>query len=395
MKKIPINKKYLEICLYILFMVFATIIFAKIVANIGDLGLWLVRVYNFLRGVFLPFIIGLFIAYFMNTTVSWFERRPYRRVRKGKRMLSVSTTFVIYLGALIWIISYLVPQIIRSVSDLIVRIPTDQNFYVQKYNAFIHGRSGFASIINYLNATFPNALDVNTLINRLIEPVISGIVSLPTVINKLLSGTVSMASGLLNVLLGIVVAFYLLVDKEEFTAFGSKLLDTVFKKKTSGKIKDFLSDSNIIISRFLIGKGLDSLIVGMMFFVVCLFISPKYALLLAVIVGVTNMIPYLGPFIGAVPVILIVFMTEDFGKLSWLWSAIAMLVIQQFDGLYLAPKILGGSTGMKPVAVIFAIIAGGAIAGIPGMFFGVPVFAILRNLLLTLLNRKYDEKNTL
>ena len=395
MKKIPINKKYLEICLYLLSVVFATIIFAKIIGNIGSLGLGIGRVFVFLRQVFLPFIIGLFIAYFMNTTVKWFEKLIYRKVRKGRRALSVSTTFLIYLGAVAWIISYLIPQIIKSVTDLIVKIPTDQAFYVEKYDAFINGQSGFASIINYMNQQFPDTFDINNILDRLIEPVLNSLTSLPSLVNKLFSGTVSMASGLLNVLLGLVIAFYLLMDKEEFTAFGSKVLDTVFRQKVSAWIKDFLSDSNVIISKFIIGKGLDSLIVGIMFFIVCLFIQPRYALLLALIIGITNMIPYLGPFIGAVPVVLIVFLTDDFGKLTWLWTAISILVIQQFDGLYLAPKILGGSTGMKPISVIFAIIAGGAIAGIPGMFFGVPIFAILRNLLLTLLNKRYGEKNAL
>ncbi|MCL2461559.1 MAG: AI-2E family transporter [Defluviitaleaceae bacterium] len=391
MKKIPINKKYLEICVYVLCVVFATLIFAKIIGNFGNYGSWFHGIFNFLGSMFLPFVIGFFIAYIMNTTVKWFERIPYKKVKKGKRLLSVATTFVIYIGALAWIISYLVPQIITSITNLISIIPKDPAIYQTNYDAFINGKSSLASIINLLNQTFPNALDVNTLINKLIEPIINGIMSLPSIINTILSGTLSLASGLLNVLLGFVIAFYMLTDKEDLSAACKKVLYTIFKEKSAEKIIDFFSDTNIIINRFLIGKGVDSLIMAVMFFFICLFLEPRYALLLALIVGISNMIPYLGPIIGAIPVMLIVFLT-DITRPTWIWAGIAMLVIQQFDGLYLAPKILGGSTGLRPIAVIFAIIAGGAIAGIPGMFFGVPVLAIVRNLLVTFLNRKYDQK---
>ena len=125
-----------------------------------------------------------------------------------------------------------------------------------------------------------------------------------------------------------------------------------------------------------------------MFFIIGEFMNLPYLTLLSLIIGITNMIPYFGPFIGAIPVIFIVLLNNP---LLSIWVAIMILILQQFDGIILGPKILGDSTGLKPIEVIFAIIVGGAFFGVVGMFFGVPVFAVLLKAFGNIINKKYEE----
>ena len=145
-----------------------------------------------------------------------------------------------------------------------------------------------------------------------------------------------------------------------------------------------------LFSSFIIGKAIDSLIIGLLCFVIMSLCQLPYAVLISAIVGVTNMIPYFGPFIGAVPGVLIMLLVSPIKALIF---AILILVLQQFDGLILGPKILGDSTGLKPLWIIFAITIGGSIAGVLGMFLGVPVIAVLRYLLNRFLQYRLEKRN--
>jgi predicted PurR-regulated permease PerM len=141
-----------------------------------------------------------------------------------------------------------------------------------------------------------------------------------------------------------------------------------------------------MVEKFIVGKAIDSFIIGALFFLVCLILRPPYVLLLTLIVAITNMIPYFGPLVGIVLSTLIILLASPSQAI---WMLVITFTLQQFDGMYLGPKILGDSTGLPPMLVILAILVGGAVAGVPGMFFGVPITALARNLISEHVNQKY------
>jgi predicted PurR-regulated permease PerM len=392
-KNFNFNRKYLEISVYTLCVILLALILGKIVWNIVGLGQSLHSFIKFFKGVLAPFIYGFFIAYFMNTTVRSLERVIFKRIRffdtrpRPKRIITVTLTFVLYLGLVVWIVSYLVPEVVLNISNLLSKLPTDLAYYQRQFYIYLGSDSALAQFLTSLNINLLTSYDLTDIINKLVQPLVGGLVSLTNIVNALLSGTVTFAYSLLNVILGLVIAFYMLCDKEHYQETGKKFLHVLFKrKKRVGSILRLASSSNLMIEKFIVGKAIDSTIIGLIFFLVCMILRPPYALLLTLIVAITNMIPYFGPLVGVLLSTLIVLLASPSQAI---WILIITFTLQQFDGMYLGPKILGDSTGLPPILVILAILVGGAVAGVPGMFFGVPVTAIIRNLFTEYLNQRY------
>ena len=214
----------------------------------------------------------------------------------------------------------------------------------------------------------------------------------PSYIKKILSSTINIASVLLNVVLGIVISVYILFDKEIIAKRSKKIVYALLSKKLANNLIQFCKEANYTFEKFFVGKIIDSTIIGIIFFVGAKLLKAPFAMLLSIIIGVTNMIPFFGPFIGAIPVIFITLMFDITNPLKAVWMAIFILILQQFDGNILGPKILGDSIGIKPVGIIFSIIVGGAIFGPAGMFFGVPIFAVIFSVFNRFIDKKYSTK---
>jgi predicted PurR-regulated permease PerM len=335
-----------------------------------------------------PFIFGFFIAYFLNPLVNYLEFNvcnSFTRLQKNKkfqqhtRLLSVSLTYFIFVFAIIWFFIYLIPQTTDSVNKLILICKHAVNYSYKDQK--------FDRLLILYNKNFKTNYSTNDVVEFMLKPFLYGIESLPDIAKNIISHTFNFASILLNIILGAVIAFYMLCDKNNILEFAKKIVCIVFNKRCNDIIRS-LGEYNSIFQKFFIGKTIDSIIIGALFFISCKIINAPYALLISMIIGITNMIPYFGPFIGAIPVVLIVFM--DNAMLS-VWIAIIICVLQQFDGIILGPKILGDSTGLKPMAIIFSITIGGAFFGVSGMFLGVPVFAIITKIINSLVENKYNE----
>ncbi|MDR1558217.1 MAG: AI-2E family transporter [Clostridiales bacterium] len=395
MKHVDINKKYLEISLYTLAVILLSVIFGKIIWNIAGFGHSINNFLRLLRGILAPFIFGFFIAYFMNSTMRYLERVIFRRINwfhkrtKLMRMLAVTLTYLIFIGCLFWICSFLIPEVAENIQNLWRKLPTDLQYYQNIFYEYLGPESGIAVFLTSFNISLPASYNLTELMDQVLEWVNNSLGSVSDIINALLTGTMNFANTILNFILGMVIAFYMLCDKEHYAGAATKLIVIMFKKRFSDRFIRAASESNRLIEKFIIGKAIDSLIISIMFFAVTLIIKPPYALLLTLIVGITNMIPYFGPLVGTAVSTLIVLPTNP--SLAPL-VLFVLFVIQQFDGMYLGPKILGDSTGLPPMLVIFAIIVGGALAGVPGMFFGVPIFAIIRNLVSPAIDQKYNQK---
>ena len=201
--------------------------------------------------------------------------------------------------------------------------------------------------------------------------------------------TMSVVKWVSNIIIAIIVSCYMIRDRHTLGTAMNRLLHAVVSPKRADSIIKTARTCNAIFSGFISGKTLDSFIIGVLCFIFMSILQLPYALLISLIVGITNMIPYFGPFIGAVPGAFIILLISPIKLIVYL---ILILVLQQFDGLYLGPKILGDSTGLRPIWIIFAITIGGAMMGFIGMFLGVPCVAVISYLMGEWIDRRLDKK---
>ena len=192
-----------------------------------------------------------------------------------------------------------------------------------------------------------------------------------------------------NLIMAIFIAFYMLFDKENFLRQLRKVIYALTSEKTANRILYNGSRIHNIFQSFIVGKALDSLIIGILAFIGLTLIKAPLVLVLSLIIGVTNMIPYFGPFLGGIPAVIITLLISP---IHGIWVGLFILALQQFDGNFLGPKILGNSLDVSPLWIILAVVVGGAVMGPLGMFIGVPIFATIKMFCTEYINRKYDKK---
>ncbi len=365
--KINWNKKYTTYAIYVA-LVLAAVIFCIFC------GIYIRDIWNglvFVVDVFAPLIYGCIIAYIMFPLTRLFEKL-FSKIRRGvvRRGVSVALTYIVVITVFSLLIYAVVPQIGRSLSDLQTNIVSYSDS-IQKWLDEMSQSSGImASIVGYLE----KYIDFDALsqpINFLIEsaqklisefsPYIMGIVG-------------SVVVQIKNIIIGLVFAGYLLCSKELVMAQINKLSHVFLSEARIEKIKNGLRQADKTFGQYLMGMILDAIIVGVLTAIAMLICRIPYVPLISVLVACTNIIPIFGPFIGAIPSVLFIFISDPLKALIFI---VIILVIQQIDGNFIAPRILGGSTGLQPIVVITAITIMGGLFGMIGMIIGVPVFAIL------------------
>jgi predicted PurR-regulated permease PerM len=327
--------------------------------------------------------VGILIAFILNPMVKWFdanfyEKRCHIKKPKVRLGLSILITYIIVFGFISWGISYVIPQIIGSITDLV------------RKQAMLY--ASLVKFLSELQERFP-LVDFDFLQERLNELwpklVSSGTDLVVSVFPKLLNIGMSIFTLALNLLLSIAISIYMLFDKRKLSNMLSRVLYSILDEKKADTFSDTSKKCGEIFTGFIVGKAIDSTIIGLITFIVLTLFQMPYTLLLSVIVGVTNMIPYFGPFIGAVPGVLLFLVIDPIKAVIF---AIIILCIQQFDGWVLGPYILGEKTGIGPLWVIFAITIGGAYFGLLGMFLGVPVIAVISYLLTRAIDFKLKKR---
>ena len=206
---------------------------------------------------------------------------------------------------------------------------------------------------------------------------------------QLTVGMIQMIREVFNFIIGIIVSIYVLFSKEKFQKQTKKLIYAVFRPGQANMILQIGGKSNEIFGGFIIGKIIDSLIIGVICFIGLSILNMPYTMLVSVIVGVTNVIPFFGPYIGAIPSAILILLADP---LKGLYFIIFVIALQQFDGNVLGPKILGNSTGLSSFWVVFSILIAGGLFGIPGMLFGVPAFAVIYYIVNMLVNSILKKK---
>lgn len=314
--------------------------------------------FSTILSILMPFFWAFGIAYLLNPLSVLFEKRF-----NLKRSLSIMLTYLITIIILIFLAVVIFPTIIESVSDLARNLSN----YIDTAQTFI------SDSISQLTKASP---DITKHIESTFLSTFSSLAEfLSNFMKGLLDQTIKFTSSFIKFIFGFVISIYMLAEKEKIKNFFIKSLRALLSKEKSDFTIEFFSQTNMVFSKFIIGKTIDSLIMGVLCYIGLLIINAPFAILIALIVGVTNMIPYFGPFIGMVPAFMLTLFVNP--KLA-IVVLFYIFLLQQFDGLYLGPKILGDQVGVSPLLIILAVTLGGGIGGILGMFLSVPIAGLLK-----------------
>ncbi len=390
MKKFEFDKKHFTYAVYALAVICIAITYEKIIGNVSPIFQIISDAFSTVSNVVSPFLIGFFIAFLLNSLLKFIENEIFGHFnlftnnKKLKRGISAFLTVAIMVSVLAWVLAYFIPEFIKNIQPVFelisVSIPKYIKVLDQPLDDFLESTEPVQQVLNEFNNLF------NT--EYKIEDVFNYVAAIPNIFNKMIGYT-------LNLFLGIMVAFYALCDKETIVEGSKKIIYVFFKRPVSDKILFFAKETNIVFEKYIVGKALDSMIIGIIFFIGGVFLKLPFLTVITFMIFITNMIPYFGPFLGAIPAVILVLLNNLIKGTSInqaLWLAIFITILQQIDGIIIGPKILGDSTGLKPLEVIFSIIVGGAAFGILGMFLGVPVFALFKSLFAGYINRIYLQK---
>lgn len=344
-----------------------------------------------------PISIGLVLAYLVTPIVNFEERYllPFvqgrmKNQRKSKRLvrgISVAGALLFVAVIIGILLQMVIPELYRSIDGLIGTLPRQVNSFMDWLNDYV---SSDSNISGYLETALTKGTEIfedwaQTEFLPQTKNIIAG----------LTSGVITAVKLFFNAIVGIIVSVYVLMSKEAFIGQSKKVVYAVFPGKQANVIIHTVHKSNEIFGGFISGKILDSLIIGILCFICLYLMKMPYTVLVSVIVGVTNVIPFFGPYLGAVPSAILIMLANP---VKGLYFIIFILVLQQIDGNIIGPKILGDSTGLSSFWVIFAILTFGGILGIPGMIIGVPVFAvffyIMKKMLGYILKRKQLPRDT-
>lgn len=354
-------------------------IIAIIFLMIANWGVVLAVIGKFLT-ILMPFILGFFFACFINPLVkrvhSLLNRMKPGKGAKIKKAFSVIISYVVVIGVITVLLIYIIPQIKASIGELGNTIQ-DGYQYMITHQKELNEKIPFIGLgggIEYIKEFAYKKIMSN---GSEIIPYVYHVSS-------------SLLTTSYNVLMGLVISIYIILDMKKLKRSARKVVYALSPKKKEQEVWETMKQCSHIFNGFLIGKMIDSLIIGILCLIAMSILKLPYALLLSLIVCITNMIPYFGPIIGAIPGVMIYLFIDI--RYAFIF-ALMILILQQFDGLYLGPKILGDQTGIKPLWVIFGITVGGAYFGVMGMFLGVPVVAVIMYLLQLFLNKKLKKKN--
>lgn len=382
-----IDRSYLKISIYVFFVAAALILFEKIIGNLPNIRDCLGVASLYLRSIGAPFFLGFAFAYIMNPFMKFFERflkknfSFFRQYHKLTRMICILLNYTIIIGGFIWILIYLLPEVKDSIVSLTAQLPV--------YTADLNERVQ----VLFDQIDFIDSETVQTYMNKILEPITNASEDLPktveTIVGNLYFFGKATVNFTFNLVMAVFIAFYMLYDKENFSRQLRKIVYALSSREKAMRVLRTANKVHYIFQDFIVGKAVDSFIIGILAFIGFSVLNAPFPLVLSLIIGVTNMIPYFGPFIGAIPAALITLLADP---ILAVWVILFILILQQFDGNYLGPKILGHSLDLSPLWIILAVVIGGAVLGPIGMFIGVPILATIKTFGSEFISRIYKKK---
>lgn len=352
------NKTYIKLFL----VVIASYICISIIKDVSSSASLFQTVYKIIA----PFLFAFIIAYVLNPIVNLFNKKL-----KINRYISIAITYVLFISAIAILLVILIPKIYISSLEVLRNGP-----YITDYiHNLLNGGTAGANISNSIKNILP------TLSTKLSS--LSG---------TLITGAISFTSLLIHLLFGFLISIYVLADKDRFLRFTKKMIFIIFGKRIGHETIYFVKTVHYMIGSYIGIKAIDSAIIAGMAFVGLNLLGAHYVLLITVIVGVANMIPYFGPFIGMASGAII---NLFFNPIEAIVVFLFILALQQFDGWFLEPKLIGNRLGLRPFLVILGVIVGGALYGPIGMLLGSPIMAVIKIYIIRFLNKykyKYEDE---
>ena len=366
----------------------ASLLFFFFMFRLGEVKLLLAKIFRILA----PVIYGLVIAYLLGPIVNFWDRklnivlekymkntgRAEKIAKGGAVLIALIMATVIVVGLLLLVL----PRLIESVKTIVDSFPA---YIVQIQNVTEQLLENYPELESAAGEAY----------NRMIYHMESWISAelMPTLnvwVAKLTTGILGIFSSMFNLLIGVIVSVYVLMSRQKFVGQGKKILYALMKPDVANNILTIMRQSNKIFGGFISGKLIDSLIIGIICFIGLYVMKTPYMVLVSVIVGVTNIIPFFGPYIGAIPSAFLILLVD------WrqcIYFVLFIVILQQIDGNIIGPKILGNSTGLSAFWVVFSILLGGGLFGFAGMLLGVPVFAVIYSMIKTYIEWRLRKKN--
>lgn len=348
-----------------------------------------------------PVVYGCVIAYILNPLVNQcnliakkcFQKFKWKWTPKTEKMVNGISIFLslviafIIIAILMWLI---IPQIVVTVAGLINTLPDEIALYYQKMTTYIKDND---FLKGQMEKAILNATDSaeKILTDQVLPWMQSSLLpSVNSMALMLANGVMNVFTVIYNFFIGLIVAIYLLGSKKTFLAQAKKIVYAILSKDNADKVLHYTLISHKMFSGFIVGKIVDSTIVGIIVFVLMQIFGLPYAMLISVIVGVTNIIPVFGPYIGLIPSAFLIFFVDPMQAVTFI---ILIAILQQVDGNIIGPAILGESTGLSAFWVLFSILFFGGLWGLAGMIVGVPLFAVLYQIVRDCINWRLQRKN--
>ena len=336
-----------------------------------------------------PFIWGLVISYLLSPLVRFLQNKAFgpllekafskspEKGRKAARILAVVFAEIIMLALITGLFFLIIPQLYSSIETIVINSPT----YIESLTNWVNKMlTDFPEVRDYVVDMLG---DVNTDLVSWLQTTI--LPRLGSLLSNVGTGVRYVVTGVYNLVIGIIVSVYLLSNREAFIASAKRILYSILSVDTAKRFLNVLRFADRTFIGFINGKLLDSAIIGLICYIGCSILQMPYALLVSVMIGITNIIPFFGPLIGAVPSALIILMVDP---VKCLVFVIFVILLQQLDGNIIGPKILGNSVGINGFWVMFSIIIGAGFFGFWGMVLGVPVFVVIYTIIKESVRRK-------
>lgn len=347
------------------------IAFYWVLNNLGPVRSWISGVVGILN----PFLAGIALAYLLNTPTVFLEHKVFHRFRY-KRALSILVAYLLAVVVVAFLLVLVLPQVAQSVISLV----NNSNTYF----------TNFSALVQQLITEFQ--LEGEVLDNMMLsyQDVFKKVTDfLATSLPQILDYGIAIGNGLVSGITALISSVYMLFGKERLICQMRKLVFALLPRERADWFLTVCGRANGIFSGFISGKILDSAIIGVLCFILCSIVQIPMPVLFGVVIGFTNVIPFFGPIVGAIPCIMVLLIMDPWAALRF---GILILALQQFDGNILGPRILGDSTGLSAIWVLVAIVVGGGLFGFPGMLLGVPTFAVLYSLTREWVNKRLSEK---
>ena len=330
----------------------------------------------FLIDILSPFIIGFFIAYILNIPCKKIscscEKSKYKFIRDKRKPISILSVYLIAVIIFIVVVRTVVPAIYNNLLDLYYNIPKYAEELLMKFSKWQDDNGVILFELNEAN--------VKSAISKILEAIDIKEFS------KYAKGVISITSGVLDFFIGIIVSVYMLIDKEKIKASIKRVMYLFINKTMCDKIISVVKRTNDVFSKYFFCLLIDAAVMTVLFTVVLSILKVKYAIILGCMIGIFNLIPYFGAIFAVAITIVITLITG--GLLKAVWTFIILLVLQQVDGNFIGPKIMGEMLDASPLLIIFAITLGGGIFGIGGMIVSVPLFIVLKMIITDFLKEK-------